>query len=53
MENIIVRLAIGHGDMTFTTDRAEYQRLYRAGARIIFAIEYPDAATAAREIVRF
>jgi hypothetical protein len=53
MENIIVRVAIGDGDATYVCDRAEYIRLHKSGARIIFALEYPDAETALREIPRY
>ena len=51
MENIIVRVAIGKGDITYVCDRAEYIRLMTTNARVIFAVEYPDAETAAREIL--
>lgn len=51
--NIIIRLAIGNGDTTFIATRAEYVRLYKRNARIIFALEYPDEATAEREITHF
>ena len=51
MENIIMRIAVGNGDITFVCDRTEYVRLSKNNSRIVFAIEYRDAETAAREIL--
>jgi hypothetical protein len=56
MENkIIMRVAkIGGGDVTYITNRLGYVQASKDGkTKIIFAIEYDNAADAQREIARY
>ena len=48
-KNIIIRAKVGAGDVTYLGTRAEYIDAYKQSL-LIYAIEYPTAAAAAREI---